>query len=285
MTGTGTPAAGGAPAAAAPGPPAGSVNWTAGCRYEGHDVRVPAWYRKAGGELLVLLHGLGRSKESFRGAFTETSLRGYSICSLDFPGHGASGRGLPAGLCTLESCAAVTRLVIGQLTGRHGPVHLAGHSMGGAVAVLVAGDMPGAGWTVSIDGNLVGEDRGLASRNIAGQDLAGFAADGHSRFPAGLRQSARPDYAAWAAWYASADPAAVHAAAASLVAWWDSGGLLARFNALDRKAFLYGDREAKGHLLGRLEEAVTSAVPDSGHFAMVDNPGPFYEALARILVL
>ncbi|MGH3247237.1 MAG: alpha/beta fold hydrolase [Trebonia sp.] len=282
MTGAKAPAAG----AARPG---GPVDWTVCCRHGGLDVPVPVRYREAGGTLLILLHGLGCGKDSFNGAFEAPGLRGYSICALDFPGHGtAARRDLPGGLCTLESCAGITRLAVRQLTElrgrRHDLVHVAGHSMGGAVAVLLAGKLPGTGCTVSIDGNLTAQDCGLASRAIAGQGPDSFAAEGYGRLVSGLLESGRPDLTAWAAWCARADPASVHAAARSLVSWSGSGDLLARFNALlGKKAFIYGDREDKRHLLGRLEGAAISAVPGSGHFPMVDQPARLYEALSRAL--
>ena len=67
-----------------------------------------------------------------------------------------------------------------------------------------------------------------------------------------------------------------------LVDWSDSGGLLARFNALPIKAFLYRSREDKRYLLGRLEGAAVSVVAGS---ALPDDrrPGPFYQALFRAL--
>jgi pimeloyl-ACP methyl ester carboxylesterase len=271
------------------GPPAAPVEWTPRVRYGGHDVPVPARYREAGGDLLVLLHGLGCSKGSFDGAFTVGSLRGYSLLTLDFPGHGACGQGVvPGYLCKLESCSGIAALVIKQLAEqrgqRHARVHVAGHSMGGAVAVILAAERElVTGCTVSIDGNLVSADCGLSSLGIARQSRAGFAADGYGRFTARLRASEQPDLTAWAAWLAEADPSAVHTAAVSLVDWSDSGDLLTRFNTLPARAYIHGDREDKRHLRGALKGAAVSVIPRAGHFPMLDAPGAFYRALAGLL--
>jgi pimeloyl-ACP methyl ester carboxylesterase len=90
------------------------------CRYLGRDVHVAAKFRQAGADLLVLLHGIGCSKESFDAAFTTPELDKYSICALDLPGHGASSKGLSRELYTLSSYAAITKRAISQLPKRGG---------------------------------------------------------------------------------------------------------------------------------------------------------------------
>src|ERR1700677_4607879 len=108
-------------------------------QYGGLDLDVAAKFRKQGDDLLILLHGLGCSKESFDGAFAAPELRGYAICALDFPGHGGSSRGLPSDCYSLEACADITGQVISRVMAKWGydRLHVAGHSMGGAVAVLL----------------------------------------------------------------------------------------------------------------------------------------------------
>ena len=112
------------------------------CRYRGQDVRVAVKFRRASDDLVVLLHGIGCSKETFDAAFATPELDIYSICAIDLPGHGKSSKGLSYELYTLSSYAAVTKRAISQLQKRNGEpfrVYIAGHSMGGAVGVLVAG--------------------------------------------------------------------------------------------------------------------------------------------------
>ena len=140
-----------------------------GFTYNGHDVRIAAKLRKAGPNLLILLHGIGCSKESFDGVFSAESLRRYSICAFDFPGHGESSKRLPNEFFTLQSYADIADLVIEQLLKRSSlgledrpdrphRVFIAGHSMGGAVGVLLAEGRQDVECLVSIDGNLVGEE-------------------------------------------------------------------------------------------------------------------------------
>jgi pimeloyl-ACP methyl ester carboxylesterase len=259
------------------------------CRYRGQDVRVAVKFRRASDDLVVLLHGIGCSKESFDAAFATPELDIYSICAIDLPGHGKSSKGLSHELYTLSSYAAVTKRAISQLQKRNGEpfrVYIAGHSMGGAVGVLVAGMRQIRGkitHLVNVDGNLVGEDCGLVSRSIAVQSPDRFAEEGFGRLLTELRTSGRGDFAAWAQWCEQAVPDAVHAAARSLVAWSDREVLLRQFNQLVSKAFVYGALDDKEYLLKRLERTAQLPVTAAGHFMMVDNEKAFYETLSDAL--
>lgn len=238
-----------------------------------------------GSTLVVLLHGIGCSMESFDGAFQEQSLRKYSLCTFDFPGCGGS-ESPPRVEDMLYLYASTTRQVIAQVTsGSSGitRVVLAGHSMGGAVAVIAADPGDGIGALVSVDGNLVAEDCGIVSREIAEQDAMDFSNGGFREFVKNLRNSDRSDFLAWAQWCERADPAVFHETAKSLVRWSDSGALLARFNAFDGKAYLYGGRDDRKYLIPQLSQALVTKVPHAGHFMMIDNPGRLYPLLAAVL--
>jgi pimeloyl-ACP methyl ester carboxylesterase len=182
-------------------------------------------------------------------------------------------------------CADITGQVIRRVMAKWGYDRLcvAGHSMGGAVAVLLPEGEYGITSLVSIDGNLTAEDCGLVSRGIAEQSLEQFVSQGYSDFNTALHDSAEPDALAWAQWVANAAPDAMYAAAQSLVEWSDSGKLLEQFNSIKKRAFLYGERDDKGYLLPRIEDAVIATVPDAAHFMMVDNPAAFYRILAAAL--
>jgi pimeloyl-ACP methyl ester carboxylesterase len=257
------------------------------CRYHGHDVRIAANFRESGDDLLILLHGIGCSKESFDHAFDMESLYGFSICAFDFPGHGESSKDLPYDFYTLPALADITERVVGQLVSRRAAgyrrVCIAGHSMGGAVGVLVAEGSPDIDVMVSIDGNLIGEDCGLVSRSIAEQSTVDFRDTGFANFLAKLRKSEQSDLLAWAQWCAGAEPAAMHEAARSLVEWSDSRKLLEQFNELAGKAYLYGAQDDRDYLIPQLASALIDTVPGSSHFMMVDNPDSLYEKLSRAL--
>jgi len=99
-----------------------------------HDQNRPA----TGGPALVLLHGLGASSAFWRPVAAELNAAGAHMMVPDLLGFGASIR-LGTHFHLDDQAAAVIRLIE-----RHGegPVVLAGHSYGAAVAVTLARDRP-----------------------------------------------------------------------------------------------------------------------------------------------
>ena len=97
------------------------------------------WFQQAGaGAPLVLLHGLGASSADWEYQVPEFA-RGYQVVAPDFRGHGASDRSGEYGVARF---AADTWALLDHLKLR-APT-LVGHSMGGAVAMQMALDRPGA---------------------------------------------------------------------------------------------------------------------------------------------
>lgn len=98
------------------------------------------WYYRAQGRgpNLVLLHGLGASSFSWR--HNEASLgRHFRVCALDLPAHGRS----PARLDADYTVAALVRGILDFLD-RQGikQAALAGNSLGGGLALLLAKEHP-----------------------------------------------------------------------------------------------------------------------------------------------
>jgi pimeloyl-ACP methyl ester carboxylesterase len=287
----------------APSMPDGTASadaWTesAECRrphleWDGLPVSLPVRVRYSGETLVVLLHGIGCSSESFADAFGAASLRGYSICAFDFPGHGHAASLIPdtdlqRPADFLRLYADLTRQVVRWVKG-DGPginrVLLVGHSMGGAVGVITASDSHDISGLINIDGNLVAEDCGIVSRRMAEQSLDEFLRAGYREFLAELRRSSGKDFKAWAGWCAEASPTALHQAARSLVIWSDSGKLLEKFNKLPARAYLYGAADDRGYIIKQIDRTRITIVGirDSGHFAMIDNAKDFYRILSALL--
>src|SRR3989304_5016080 len=88
------------------------------------------------GERLVLIHGSGCSADSWRYQ-VDGLWRGLEIVAVDLPGHGGSA---PVGDPSVERYATTVRGVLRQIGRRK--VFLAGHSLGGAVALQVALEHP-----------------------------------------------------------------------------------------------------------------------------------------------
>lgn len=90
-----------------------------------------------GDHMLVLLHGWGGSQEVWTSQ-VDDFLQRYSVVTLDFGGHGRSGRGRAGG--TLVQLTLDTLAVLDAVDAR-GAV-LIGHSLGGKVALLAAQARP-----------------------------------------------------------------------------------------------------------------------------------------------
>jgi len=85
---------------------------------------------------IILLHGGGQTRHSWGGAMRELVTRGYHVINLDARGHGDS-QWAADGDYSLDVLAQDLRCVIGTLRSRPA---LVGASMGGATALLVAGE-------------------------------------------------------------------------------------------------------------------------------------------------
>ena len=89
------------------------------------------------GAPLVLMHGFGGDLNSWM--FNHEPLAaGRAVYALDLPGHGGSQKSVGAGDLATLAGAAVAFLHAAGI----GKAHLAGHSLGGGVALLVALDNP-----------------------------------------------------------------------------------------------------------------------------------------------
>ncbi|OWJ68248.1 acetoin dehydrogenase dihydrolipoyllysine-residue acetyltransferase subunit [Inquilinus limosus] len=88
------------------------------------------------GTPVVLIHGFGGDLNNW--LFTQPALAGRPVHAIDLPGHGGSGKEVGAG-----DIAALSGAVLAYLDAAGiGKAHLAGHSMGGAVALALALDSP-----------------------------------------------------------------------------------------------------------------------------------------------
>lgn len=90
------------------------------------------WLRTGEGEPLVLVHGFGADLDSWR-PFLQGVFGNRPVFAVDLPGHGGSPASGPLDISGIAEQVAITIAAACQ-----GAVHLVGHSLGGAVASLVA---------------------------------------------------------------------------------------------------------------------------------------------------
>ena len=76
-------------------------------------VDVVADIRPAGPDVVLLLHGLSSTKESFAGVAESPALAHLTTCAIDLPGHGRTAP-LVTGPHTLEAYADVVARVVAR---------------------------------------------------------------------------------------------------------------------------------------------------------------------------
>ena len=132
-------------------------------------------YRLASKSLVVMLHGLGCTRVSYKEAWTNQALESYSLMYLDFSGFGQTSPPENRGVdCNFHATttAAVLRAFLERYP--HDDVYLVGHSMGGAIALLLPDDILSRVKGIAfVEGNLVAEDC-FFSRRIAELDKSSF---------------------------------------------------------------------------------------------------------------
>lgn len=79
--------------------------------YKEEKLHIATNIRDSDPELIVFLHGLGCTKESFSDAWEVESLQAYSLLSIDFLGHGESSKPQDFSY-SMEDHAAVISLLL-----------------------------------------------------------------------------------------------------------------------------------------------------------------------------
>jgi pimeloyl-ACP methyl ester carboxylesterase len=90
-----------------------------------------------GSETILMIHGLGSYLPAWKKNISELS-KNYRVIAVDLPGYGKSSKAPHSGLMTFY--AGVIAELIQKL--ELGPVNLAGHSMGGQIAMVLALEKP-----------------------------------------------------------------------------------------------------------------------------------------------
>jgi pimeloyl-ACP methyl ester carboxylesterase len=237
---------------------------------------VAATVREGSRDLILFLHGLGCDRTSFRFAFESPALADATLLAPDLLGFGDTTR--PAGTpCTMEVQARICEALLETFPDHD--LHIAAHSMGGAVGLLLSPDvLASAASFVSIEGNLIGADCGILSRQAIAMPRERFVAGG---FDALKRRCAKLEGTHVA--LEKTDALTFHESSESLVAWSDGGTLLERFRSLTcRTAYVHGEENRGFDVIRMLEDIEVVEIPGTGHFGMIDDPDAFYPRLAGI---
>jgi len=223
----------------------------------------------------VYVHGLGSVSSVYHAHIAaRPELAGRRSLFVDLPGHGISDRPEHFGY-TLEDHADALAAAL-DAAGVAG-AELVGHSMGGAVAIVLAHRRPElVSRLVLTEANLDPFPPPAAgSSGIASYEEDAFVDGGHAR----VLEAVGP---LWAATMRLADPRALHRSAAGLRRGSDPVMRTILEGLPVDRVYLQG--ENSGELEGRkgLEEAGVRVVtvPGAGHNVMFDNPEAFVAAVA-----
>lgn len=235
------------------------------------------WTEAVGeGPTRVYVHGLGALSTVYHAhVAAHPVLAGRRSLFVDLPGHGISDR--PADFAyTLEDHADALAAALDEADASGAEV--VGHSMGGAVAIVLAHRRPDlVSRLVITEGNLdphppVSE----ASSGIAGHSEEEFV---HGGGYARVLERVGP---AWAATMRLADPLALHRSAVGLVRGTRPTMRRMLMEAPVDRVYLQGAHSGAlpGH--DELEAAGVRVltVPDAGHNVMFDNTPAFVRAVA-----
>jgi len=237
------------------------------------------FYHDFPGELpaLVYLHGLGSSSSSaFPRCAGHPQLRDHRSILIDFFGYGYSNR--PADYSyAMEEQAETAASLLESLEMKNSV--LIGHSMGGAIAILLAHSRSDLiSKLIVAEGNLDPEP-GFVSGRIASMDERAFVDRGYERFMSDIGSAGYHDYAGTGR---AADPLGLHRSATDLIA----------DRAPTYREMLYQMKIPRTYIFGEMtlpdpdEEILRShdidvrIVPNAGHDMMSDNPDGFALAIA-----
>ncbi|MCP3970805.1 MAG: alpha/beta hydrolase [Rhodobacteraceae bacterium] len=231
---------------------------------------------------LVCLHGFGSTKEDYADLALRPDFQDRELVFWDAPGFGAteiSDPELSIPFLVKVAIAACDALKLEQF-------HLAGHSMGGLTALMLAQTQPDRVHSfIDIEGNVAPEDCFLSRQIIEHPTPTPDA------FLEGFRDRVRqrPGYSS--ALYAAALPIKVRPTTfrpifASMVDLSDNVPLMDIMAGLPcPRVFVHGEQNRHLSYLDHLSEIGVEVVeiPHSGHFPMYSNPPELWAAMAGFL--
>lgn len=243
-------------------------------------VRLPRERRGAGDTTLILIHGWSCHRGFWAGQ-AERLAGDYRTVSLDLGGHGeAAGERMR---WDLDSFAEDT---IAAAAGIDGPLVLAGHSMGGAVALLAAASLSDRvrgvvlGDTFAFDWGRIPEAECEGFENAIRSDLAAMVSNLVDNATA---PDIDPELRDWLkAEMSRTDPAVAAAAFGSLLRFDADAALAALPSALPIHAINCPKTHPapRERYADRIGETVLA---DTGHFHLLESPERFEAALRETI--
>lgn len=229
---------------------------------------------------LVFLHGLGcASSYEFPAVLAQPALAGRRALLIDLLGAGYSDKPLDFDY-SVESHAAYLDEMLRSLALKD--IVLFGHSLGGAVAICLAGLLKERlARLILSESNLDRSPRGATSKKIGSQSLEAFQTSGY----ADLLARARKKNPLWGATLASWSPEAAWGLSCSGV----RGGIPSwRQQLYDfplPRAYIFGENSLPSKDLKELPRhgIRVEVIPYAGHSMGLENPRALAETIAAII--
>jgi pimeloyl-ACP methyl ester carboxylesterase len=233
---------------------------------------------------ILMLHGLGDSGESFAPLAEHPALSDFRLAAPDIPGYGRAPRAQES--VSLKAVADSLAVWIASRAARS--VTVIGHSMGGALAQLLAERYPERiSAVIDVEGNISREDCTISGR-VAAQSLEEFVSAGFGELTASLERLAAGDpvMTAYCESVKGCDPASLHLHAAELVALSEAEDLADRLAALPCPAiYVAGSPGGVGpRTLDQLRRAgvVTKVLSPSGHCPHLEHTDHFVKEVLSL---
>ena len=229
---------------------------------------------------LVFLHGLGcASSFEYPAVLAEPALRGRGALLIDLLGAGYSDKPPEFGY-TVEEHAAYLNEMLCALNLRD--IVLLGHSLGGAVAIGLAGLLGDRlQMLVLTESNLDPSSDGAVSRKIGSQSRETFISHGYAT----LLAHAQKKNPLWGATLAHWLPEAAWRISRSAMRGGSPSWRQQLYDLNKPKAFLFGARSLPSEDVAVLPAhgVRVEIIPDAGHSMALDNPRVLAETIATIL--
>ncbi len=242
-------------------------------------------YREGHNETIVLLHGLGGSKENYWEACKTIALDGYTLICPDNPGTGNSTYYDDSPL-DVDDLANITSLFIEQLKITN--FILAGTSMGGLTTLLY---LRGSGSDkvkayINIEGNLMPEDCMFSGKAVT-YDFDTFSDLIFPNTILEMKKNGNTGYHIIANnLQLNTNVRSYYNYSFQTVEYSSTGELLEQYLRLTLpRIFIYGEENKTLSYIPELtrNNMNIKCIPDSNHFVFYDNPKELYDVIAAFI--
>ncbi|RJP63072.1 MAG: alpha/beta fold hydrolase [Ignavibacteriales bacterium] len=240
-----------------------------------HRIYFNCRYLPESKEVILFIHGLGCSSDSFRNLFDNDYFPDKSLLVIDLPGFGKSSK--PENFSySMEDQAVIIEQLFMLLP--EWDIHIVAHSMGGAIALLFSDNFFSRIKSfANVEGNLVSEDCGMLSRGIANITYEEYKTNLYLKHLSECQNHQQLRFE-------ESTPLAIHKSAVSLVQLSDGGELLNKFKNLKcKKSYFYGDQNKEMPVINRLDFVSKFMISGSGHGMITENPKEFYSVLSEFI--